>query len=74
MLAIISFGTKTRGRDRLHSLDCFVKHALQIPLSQGRALKVLDGFDIFGNLHCLFVLYGLHLTLAQLLFDLWIVA
>jgi len=57
-----------------HSLDRFVEHALQIPLGQGRALKVLDRLDFFGNLHCLFVLYGLHLTLAQLLLDFWVIA
>lgn len=58
----------------VNSLDRFVEHALQIPLGQGRALEVLDGFDFFGNLYCLLVLYGLHLTLAQLLFDFWVVA
>lgn len=57
-----------------HSLDSFVEHALQIPLGQSRALEVLDGFDVLGDLDCLFVLYGLHLTLAQLLFDFWVVA
>jgi hypothetical protein len=57
-----------------HSLDRFIEHALQIPLRQGRALEVLDRLDLLGNLHCLFVLYGLHFTLAQLLFDFWVVA
>ena len=57
-----------------HSLDRFIEHALQIPLGQGGALEVLDRLDLLGNLHCLLVLYGLHLTLAQLLFDFWVVA
>ena len=61
-------------QDGLYSLDSFVKHALQIPLRQSRALEVLDGFDVLGDLDCLFVLYGLHLTLAQLLFGVWVVA
>jgi hypothetical protein len=60
--------------DTVHSLDRFIEHALQIPLRQGRALEVLDRLDLLGNLHCLFVLYGLHFTLAQLLFDFWVVA
>jgi hypothetical protein len=57
-----------------HLLDRFIEHALQIPLSESRALEVLNGFDLFGDLYCLFVLYGLHLTLAQLLFDFGVVA
>ena len=57
-----------------NSLDRFIEHALQIPLRQGRALEVLDRLDLLGNLHCLFVLYGLHFTLAQLLFDFWVIA
>jgi hypothetical protein len=56
------------------SLDRLVEYALEIPLRQGGALEVLDGFDLFGDLHCLLILYGLHLALAQLLFDLWVVA
>ena len=59
---------------KVYSLDRFIEHALQIPLGQGRALEVLDRLDLLGNLHCLFVLYGLHLTLAQLLFDFWVIA
>lgn len=55
-------------------LDRFVEHALEISLRQGRALEVLDGFDLFGDLDCLLILYGLHLALTQLFFDLWVVA
>ena len=55
-------------------LDRLVEYTLEIPLRQGRALEVLDGLDLLGDLHCLLILYGLHLALAQLLFDLWVVA
>jgi hypothetical protein len=55
-------------------LDRLVEHALEIPLRQGGALEVLDGLDLLGDLHCLLILYGLHLALAQLLFDLGVVA
>jgi hypothetical protein len=55
-------------------LDRLVEYALEIPLRQGGALEVLDGFDLLGDLHCLLILYGLHLALAQLLFDLWVIA
>ena len=55
-------------------LDRLVEYALEIPLRQGGALEVLDGLDLLGDLHCLLILYGLHLALAQLLFDLWVVA
>ena len=67
-------GTSAECSRWYHSLDRFIEHALQIPLRQGRALEVLDRLDLLGNLHCLFVLYGLHFTLAQLLFDFWVVA
>jgi hypothetical protein len=55
-------------------LDRLVEYALEISLRQGGALEVLDGFDLFGDLDCLLILYGLHLALAQLLLDLWVVA
>ena len=55
-------------------LDRLVEYALEISLRQGGALEVLDGFDLLGDLDCLLILYGLHLALAQLLFDLWVVA
>lgn len=49
------------------SLDRLVKHALQIPLRQRRALQVFDRLDILRNLHRLLVLDGRHLSLPQLL-------
>ena len=55
-------------------LDRLIKHALQIPLRQGRALEVLDRLDLLGHLHGLLVLYRLHLTLSQLLLHLRVVA
>ena len=58
----------------MYVLDRLVKHALQIPLRQGRALEVLDGLDVLGDPDRLLVLYGLHLALAQLLLDLGVVA
>lgn len=58
----------------LYSLDRFIKHALQIPLGQGRALKVLDRFDLLGHLYRLLILYRLHLALSQLLLHLRIIA
>jgi hypothetical protein len=57
-----------------NSLDRLVEYALEISLRQGGALEVLDGLDLFGDLDCLLILYGLHLALAQLLLDLWVVA
>ena len=58
----------------LYSLDRFIKHALQIPLGQGRALKVLDRLDLLGHLHGLFVLDRGHLSLSQLFADFGVVS
>jgi hypothetical protein len=73
-LAGLPLGEKGERGVSKNSLDRLVEYALEIPLRQGGALEVLDGFDLFGDLHCLLILYGLHLALAQLLFDLWVVA
>lgn len=74
MSAIVPWSKLQDVLDGVYSLDRFIEYALQIPLRQGRALEVLDRLDLLGNLHCLFVLYGLHFTLAQLLFDFGVVA
>jgi hypothetical protein len=58
----------------MYSLDRLIKHTLQIPLRQSRALEVLHRSDLLCNLHRLLILYWLHLTLAQLLFHLRVVS
>jgi hypothetical protein len=65
---------RKKGLYAKNSLDRLVEYALEISLRQGGALEVLDGLDLFGDLDCLLILYGLHLALAQLLLDLWVVA
>lgn len=57
-----------------HPLDGLVKHRLEVPLREGRALHVLDSLDILVHLHALLVLYRRHLALSELLADLGVVA
>jgi hypothetical protein len=54
--------------------DGFVKDALEVALSEGRALHVLDRLDLLGNANGLFVLDGCHLLLSQTLLGALVVA
>jgi len=66
MLAVKAcFITFRVGAERANSPDSLVKDALQVPLGQGRAFKVLVCLNLFGADQGLIIRYGLHSLLPQ---------